>query len=209
VVLVTEGELTSDASGRSLSWLNSAGRYRESYHRLRMAGLDRYRTLFARHREADWLRFDGGLTWSAADQSAQLDDRHRHAQAHGYDSHRLRPAEVAAYTPGVDAAAVPDTGALWNPGEGWVDLPSLVRFLVDDFVARGGELVTNAGPSTIVTEAGAVTGVRTGRGDVYPADVAVLATGPAVPAMAAELGVRIPDATTIALLVIPNPSRSG
>jgi hypothetical protein len=37
----------------------------------------------------------------------------------------------------------------------------------------------------------------------------VLATGPAVPAMAAELGVRIPDATTIALLVTTNPCRSG
>ena len=66
VVLMTEGELTSDASGRSLSWLNSAGVRAEAYHRLRMAGLDRYRTLAAHHRVSDWLRFGGGLSWTTA-----------------------------------------------------------------------------------------------------------------------------------------------
>ena len=66
VVLVTDGELANNTSGRSLSWLNSAGAYSEVYHRLRIAGIDRYRTVAARHRVSDWLRFDGGLTWSAA-----------------------------------------------------------------------------------------------------------------------------------------------
>ena len=69
VVLVTEGELAGNASGRSLSWLNSAGIRSESYHRLRMAGIDRYRTLAAQHPGLDWLRFDGGLAWQAADQA--------------------------------------------------------------------------------------------------------------------------------------------
>ena len=54
-------------------------------------------------------------------------------------------AEVSAQTPGVNAAAIPDAGAIWNPGEGWVDLPSLVQFLIKDFLGRGGRLVTNAG----------------------------------------------------------------
>ena len=65
VVLVTEGELTNNASGRSLSWLNSAGVRSETYHRLRMAGIDRYRTVAAHHPVDDWLRFDGGLAWIA------------------------------------------------------------------------------------------------------------------------------------------------
>ena len=37
VILLTENEPSSGASGRSLSWLNAAGMWREPYHRLRMA----------------------------------------------------------------------------------------------------------------------------------------------------------------------------
>jgi glycine/D-amino acid oxidase-like deaminating enzyme len=66
VVLVTEGELADGASGRSLAWLNSAGTRSQPYHALRMAGIDRYRTLFAADPGREWLRFDGGLRWAAA-----------------------------------------------------------------------------------------------------------------------------------------------
>ena len=45
VTLVTDGPLASGASGRSLSWLNSAAPRTAAYHRLRMLGLDRYRLL--------------------------------------------------------------------------------------------------------------------------------------------------------------------
>ena len=52
---------------------------------------------------------------------------------------------------------------------------------------------------------GAVRAVRTASGERFEVDAAVLATGPAVPAMAAELGITIPDATPIALLVTTKP----
>lgn len=62
VTLVTEAEPASGASGRSLSWLNSARLRSPEYHELRMIGLERYRALAERHPGAPWLRFDGGLT---------------------------------------------------------------------------------------------------------------------------------------------------
>ena len=201
VALVTEGELTSGASGRSLSWLNSAGVRSEEYHRLRVAGIDRYRTLAARHPDADWLRFDGGLAWSGADLRAQ----HDHETAHGYDSRLLSRDEIARLVPGVDPAAVPGGQAVWNPGEGWVDLPSLAQVLAKEFAEHGGRLVANAGPVRVEHQGGAVTGVRTAAGDSLPADAVVLATGPAVPEMAAELGIAVPDATPISLLVTTAP----
>jgi glycine/D-amino acid oxidase-like deaminating enzyme len=207
VVLVTEGELTSGASGRSLSWLNAAGIRGEPYHRLRMAGIDRYRTLSAQHPGLNWLRFDGGLAWLTKDQAGDLHRQHEYELAHGYDSQLLAPDQIAARTPGVDPAAIPDHGALWRPGEGWVDLPSLVRFLVEDFTRYGGQLVTNAGRCRIVTEAGAVTGVRSERGTSFGVDAAVLAIGADVPAMAADLGFAIPEATPISLLVTTRPVR--
>jgi len=75
--------------------------------------------------------------------------RHRHEVGHGYESHLLRPQEIAAQVPDVDPDAVPATRAVWNPGEGWVDLPSLVKFLIKDFVEQRGRLVTHAGPSRV------------------------------------------------------------
>ena len=147
---------------------------------------------------ADWL----GRQLEEAD---RLRDRHRYAVAHGYESHLLRPEEIAAHVPGVDPSAIPAAGAVWNPGEGWVDLPSLVQFLIKDFVARGGRLVTNAGRSQVEVRDEAVSAVRTATGERFEVDAAVLATGPAVPAMAAELGIAIPDATPISLLVTTKP----
>ena len=205
VVLVTEGELTSEASGRSLSWLNSARGRAEAYHRLRMAGLDRYRTLAAHHRVSDWLRFGGGLSWTTAAEAQRMRDWHRDEWARGYESHLLGQDEVADRIGGVDPEAVPATGAVWNPGEGWVDLPSLVRFLIKDFVEHGGELVTRAGHCRVSVVSGHVDAVTTATGDRRTVDVAVLATGAAVPAMAAELGVTIPDATPVSLLVGTRP----
>ena len=205
VILLTENVLASGASGRSLSWLNAAGMWREHYHRLRIVGIDRYRTLSAQQRELRWLRFPGGLAWYPADKDEELRRRHDHEVAHGYDSHLLKPEEVSVRTPGVNAAAIPVTGAIWNPGEGWVDLPSLVQFLIKDFVERGGKLVTKAGKCSIRSKVDSVTGVATQAGQLVEADVVVLAAGAAVPAMVADLGVTIPDATPISLLVTSRP----
>jgi glycine/D-amino acid oxidase-like deaminating enzyme len=208
VVLVTDGALGSGATGRSLSWLNSAGARRESYHLLRMAGIDRYRTLAARHPgAAAWLRFDGGLSWSAPDLIESLLARHRHEVAHGYESRLLMASEVCAEVAGVEIAAIPESGAVWNPGEGWVDLPSLVRFLVDDFHARGGRLLTHAGRCAVELAGGAVSAIRTADGNHLAVDAAVVATGPAVPSMVSGLGVCIPDATPVSLLVTTSPVR--
>jgi glycine/D-amino acid oxidase-like deaminating enzyme len=207
VILLTENVLSSGASGRSLSWLNAAGMWREPYHRLRMVGIDRYRTLSAQQPGLRWLRFAGGLAWFPEANDEELRRRHDHQVAHGYDSHLLKPEGVSAHTPGVNTAAIPDTGAVWNPGEGWVDLPSLVQFLIKDFVGHGGKLVTNAGQCTVRTNAGSVAGVVTGAGELYGVDAAVLASGAAMPDMLADLGITIPDATTIALLVTSRPAR--
>jgi glycine/D-amino acid oxidase-like deaminating enzyme len=208
-LLVTEGALSSSASGRSLSWLNSAGRRSEAYHRLRTVGIDRYRTLASRHPDLDWLRFAGGLRWSAPESVDDQRADHAHEQALGYDSVWLTPDDVRRRFPAVDADQVPPTGAIWNPGEGWVDLPSLVELCVKELLDSGGDVVTEAGPTRLVTAGGRVRAVRTASGDEWPVDAAVLATGAGVPAAAAELGVHIPEATPLALLVRTAPVRTG
>ncbi|MDX0635860.1 FAD-dependent oxidoreductase [Sinorhizobium medicae] len=205
VTMLNEGPPAGGASGRSLSWLNSSRMRSEPYHRLRMAGIDRYRTLSARFPDADWLRFEGGLTWDADDASNGIDAAYRHEVSLGYDARHLSAGEVAAITPGVDTSTITPQGAIFNPGEGWVDLPSLIGLLLKEFAALGGTLVTDQGAAKIVVEGDRAVGAETAAGNRFTADAVVLATGPAVPKMVAEAGETIGDATPVALLVQTKP----
>ncbi|MGW3459938.1 NAD(P)/FAD-dependent oxidoreductase [Streptomyces olivaceoviridis] len=205
VVLVTESELADGASGRSLSWLNSFGGMRsEAYHRLRVLGIDRYRTFATRVPSSDFLRFDGGLTWAAPGE-----DAHRaafeHMRRNGYDAVWLTRDEVPRWAPGVDPAAVPEEGAIFNPGEGWVDLVALVRHLAGVFTEAGGVIRAGGGAADVVVEGGRAVAVRTGAGERIDVDAVLLATGADVPRMVRPYGVRIPDATPQALLVRTKP----
>lgn len=205
VTILNDGPPANGASGRSLSWLNSARMRSEPYHRLRMAGIDRYRTLSAQNPDAEWLRFDGGLTWDADDERNEIDAAYRHEVSLAYDALRLSAAEVARVAPGLDAGAITPQGAIFNPGEGWVDLPTLIGVLLEEFSALGGILVTDQGAARVVIEGGRAVGAETAKGYLHRADAVVLATGPAVPKMAAESGQTIGDGTPIALLVQTKP----
>jgi len=207
VTIVSDGGPAGGASGRSLSWLNSARRRDTPYHRLRLAGIDRYRTLAATRPEvAAWLRFDGGLTWDANEEANQIASVWQMEQEIGYDALLLSPAEVAAVTPGVNARAIARRGAIFNPGEGWVDLPSLIDLLLAEFRSRGGRLLEGAGRARITVAGGRATGVVTADQTAIEADAVLLAVGPATPATLAELDIRVPDATTISLLVKTTPT---
>jgi glycine/D-amino acid oxidase-like deaminating enzyme len=207
VTLVTEAGFASGASGRSLAWLNSFGIRSPEYHQLRMLGLDRYRTLAAR---ADVgvernLRFDGGLTWVADEKLDERRKAHDHMRDIGYAAEWVSPKEVAKLTPGIDPVAIPAEGAIFNPQEGWVDLPWLIQHLAGALLRLGGVIRANAGPSEVLVTGDRVTGVRSADGTLTPVDAAVLATGANVPRAVASLGVTIPDSTPIALLVRTTP----
>jgi glycine/D-amino acid oxidase-like deaminating enzyme len=210
VTLLTERSLADGASGRSLAWLNSAAIRDADYHALRIQGLDRYRALLAREGGAAgrWLVFGGGLTWWPRGREADLQHIHDHQLWVGYPVRRLDRDGVARLVPGVDPAAVPDTGALFNPDEGWVDLPSLVDHLVRRLVAAGGEVLTDCGPVRVDVHAGRAVGAVTADGSHFAADGVLLATGAAVPDMLAELGVVLPEQTPIAVLVRTEPVAS-
>jgi glycine/D-amino acid oxidase-like deaminating enzyme len=206
VTLFTEGRFASGASGRSLAWLNSHDRWSAEYRNLRLLGLDRYRTFASRVEGASsYLRFDGGLTWHAP---GKLEDR-RHAFEHmrrvGYAAQWVSAEEVAQLTPGVDPTAISPEGAIFNPQEGWVELPRLVSHLVDQLLALAGDVRPGSGRCQITVRGGSVTGVRTGTGEELPFDNAVLATGPDVPRTLAEHGIDLPDASTVPLLIRTRP----
>ncbi|WP_431917117.1 NAD(P)/FAD-dependent oxidoreductase [Nonomuraea jabiensis] len=204
VVLVTEAELASGASGRSLSWLNSAGARSGPYHLLRLLGIDRYRTLFAADPALEWLRFDGGLWWTTPDGAERTRARHEHEIERGYESHLLDRADVGGRVAGVRAG--PRGGlAIHNPGEGWVSLPHLIQQLADELVRRGGRLVTGAGRCSVTVEDGRARGVRSADGTSWSGDAVVVACGAQTPSVLAELGVNLPDASPLSMLVVTEP----
>jgi glycine/D-amino acid oxidase-like deaminating enzyme len=203
VTLVTEAGPASGASGRSLSWLNSAALRSPAYHRLRMEGIDRYRALAGALPDAGWLRFDGGLHWT--DDAGEVAATAAHQRAVGYAGRLLSRAEVASHVPGIATGVVPDGGALFNPDEGWVDLPSLIEHLLGRLARSGGHLRAGVGRAELVVRAGRAVGVRLADVMTVDADAVVLAAGAAVPALLAEVGAAIPDATTAACLVRTAP----
>lgn len=205
VTLLNDGPVANGASGRSLSWLNSSRMRSDAYHRLRMAGIDRYRALAARFGPAEWLSFEGGLTWDADDAANEIDAAFRHEISLAYDAEHLSAGAIEGRVAGVDARMVTPQGAIFNPGEGWVDLPSLIKVLLDEFTGRGGVVVTDAGAARVVVENGRAVGAATASGTMFSADAILLATGPSVPAMVAEAGQQIDDDTPVSLLVTTKP----
>lgn len=203
VTLVTEAGLASGASGRSLSWLNSAGTRSVEYHALRMAGIERYRVLSSQQPDVDWLEFDGGLFWDG--DKAATRRRHQAEAAHGYSSELLEPDDLAATTPGVDRDSVPGS-AIFNPAEGWVSLPHLIDHLMEEFTRRGGRLIEQAGRAGVLTDAGRAIGVTTEAAGQYLADAVLVACGPQTPVVVAPLGVHIDDASPVSMLVVTEPT---
>ena len=170
--------------------------WREPYHRLRIAGIDRYRTLSALQPGLRWLRFAGGLAWYPEGMVEELRRRHDHEVAHGYDSHLLRSEDVrVALLVSIRLPSLMPVPSGIRARDGSTCRASS-SFLIKDFLERGGKLVTEAGKCTVRSQADSVTGVATGGGELVEADAVVLATGAAVPGLVADLGITIPDATT-------------
>lgn len=204
VVLVTEGELASGASGRSLSWLNSAGERSEPYHRLRMAGIDRYRTLFAADPDRAWLKFDGGVFWEEQSAGSIL-DRHAYENAHAYDSHLVTPDQDAVRKAGINPEAV-QVQAILNPGEGWVSLPDLIDHLIEEFTLLGGRVVLQAGQGRVLLDdEGRAVGVSTTAAGEFRAAKVLVACGAQTPDVVRELGVEIPNGSPVSMLVLSEP----
>ncbi|MEW1962998.1 FAD-binding oxidoreductase [Microbacterium sp. NPDC077644] len=204
VTLVTQGSLADGASGRSIAWLNSSGDRSSAYHYLRLLAIDRYRTWAARHTDSSaYLRFDGALKWAGPEDSFRR--TFEFERSVGYDSLWIDRDDIERLAPGVDAAAIADEGAIFNPGEGWVSLPDIIAVLVAEARDAGATVIENAGEVRVDVHEGTAAGVILGDGSAVAADRVVLATGPAVPAHLVALGVTVPDASPAAFVLFTDP----
>lgn len=204
VTLVTTGPLASGASGRSIAWLNSSGARSAEYHYLRMLAIDRYRTWSAHHPESrHYIRFDGALKWAGPEETFR--DTFAFERSTGYHSLWIDRSDVSRVAPDVNPEAVAAEGAIYNPGEGWVNMPDFIPALVADALANGADVVEHAGDVRVDVQDGAAVGVILGDGTRLAAEQVVLATGGEVPAQLAALGVAVPDATPAAFVLFTDP----
>ncbi len=206
VTLFTEKSWASEASGRSLSWLNASGEWPESYFRLRMAGIARYQTLYHQLAPIDWLKFSGGVFWSRPE---EVERWHQAESAHGYQSMLLNsPEELTAIEPLADPQA--NCGkSVFNPGEGWVSLPELIHTLLAEFSALGGKTVQQAGkvlPSADIE--GKICGVITPEDGLLLFDRVLVACGADTPAVVGTLGYSLPDGSVLSMLAISEPANT-
>jgi glycine/D-amino acid oxidase-like deaminating enzyme len=204
VTLVTAGPLASGASSRSIAWLNSSGARSAEYHYLRMLAIDRYRTWTAHHPESrGYIRFDGAMKWAGPGET--FSDTFAFERSTGYHSVWVDRADVPRIAPDVDADAVAEEGAIYNPGEGWVNMPDFIPALVAEAAAGGARVIEHAGDVRVDVQDGVAAGVILGDGTRFAADHVVLATGGDVPAQLAALGVTVPDATPAAFVLFTDP----
>ncbi|MDF9277412.1 FAD-binding oxidoreductase [Arthrobacter sp. EH-1B-1] len=204
VTLVTAGSLANGASSRSIAWLNSSGARSAGYHNLRMLAIDRYRTWSAHHPESrGYIRFDGAMKWASPDKTFR--ETFAFERSNGYDSVWIDRADVPQVAPDVNVDAVAEEGAIYNPGEGWVNMPDFIPALVTEAVANGANIMEHAGDVRVDVQNGAAVGVILGDGTHVAADRVVLATGGEVPAQLAALGVTVPDATPAAFVLFTDP----
>jgi D-amino-acid dehydrogenase len=106
----------------------------------------------------------------------------------GLPSQALTPAEVAVRVPGARPGLA---GGIHFPGDAHLDPLAFVRGLAAHVQSRGVRIHTRTGVVGFETSGRRVTKVRTDQGD-FAADQIVLATGSWSPAIARDLGIRIP-----------------
>ncbi|WP_210415023.1 NAD(P)/FAD-dependent oxidoreductase [Microlunatus elymi] len=94
---------------------------------------------------------------------------------------------------------------MFNPEDGWVDLPGLISLLLKEFLALDGAVITGAGECRVDHGDGKISGVITGNGRRIRADRVLLAAGAGTPQLTTELGFELPEQSPIAALVRARP----
>ncbi|WMD22198.1 FAD-binding oxidoreductase [Achromobacter seleniivolatilans] len=189
------------ASLRSYSWLNAFGAAPESYRRLRLLSLDRYRALAAAVPQAGWLRFHGSLTWRNAAQQEQLKSRAAQLGESGYSARWLDTDQAIHAEPALDRAAIDGFGLVESSIEGWIDLPEYLSVLRQGLSARQVQFVTVGQSPRLQAAGGKITGLVIDDGGTIHADAVVLAVGAGTPEVLRQVGFELPAQTNNALLV--------
>ena len=208
--LVTLLDATRAGGGtslRSFAWLNAHNKQPRGYHALNVAGMQAHVELEKELGSMGWRHGGGCLEWTTdeAERGVQRARADR-LQGWGYSVSWISAPEARALEPDLDPAALGDAPVAWYPDEGWMDPGIYIGALLHRFAALGGRLLTGTQVSALLLRGGAVTGVRTARGETIGADLVINCTGGAVNTVTREQGLHVLMASTFGLLAVTAPA---
>ena len=185
-------ERTRIASGTSWHAAGLVARARGSHPMTELAnyGVDLHRGLAEETGVDVHFRPTGSLTLAENDgRMTELRYAASIARHHGIEAHLLEPAEIREVWPLISTDGL--VGALLQPGDGTVNPGYAALALAKGAHDRGVTIRESVPVSALLTEDGAVRGVRTDRGDVE-AETVVLACGLWTRDLAATVDVPVP-----------------
>ena len=207
VTMVEAAEPGQGATRVSFAWLNSYDKNPFPYHDLNRRSIEMWER-FARRLGGDIdLVWGGELRWTVTPEGADaLVARAKELNAWGYPTRIIDAAELRRLEPGLEPGAM--TAASYTDIDGHVNAEDVVRACIDQALARGAELRTQAPVTGLqIGRAGRIEGVTIGD-QTIPCDVAVLAGGPDMPALAALGHVALPLYHTFGATILTEPIAS-
>ncbi|HEU5486036.1 MAG TPA: FAD-binding oxidoreductase [Microlunatus sp.] len=187
VALVDVGQPGSGVTADSFAWVGSSGVRAGPAAGLRSTAAQEYHRLEA-ELAALPVTWSGSLSWGAADTSPEA----------GPGQEIVDATTVAKLEP---ALRQPPEWAVWAPGDGAVDAVGVTEQLVAGARANGAAVRPHTPVTSVRVDAtGRAAGVETVAGTIAAATV-VLAAGVATASLCAPLGVRVPVASSPAMLL--------
>ncbi|MGB3246389.1 MAG: FAD-dependent oxidoreductase [Sulfitobacter sp.] len=180
VTVVDAATVAAGATGQSFGWINASFFADAAHFALRAEGIEAHRRLC---RDLDLpVTWSGCLCWE--EQGAALEARASALSRMGYGVEILSKPEIAKREPHLCAPEA----ALYFEAEGAAEPAALAATLL---AASGARVMSGCPATEIVTEKGAVRGLRI-PGGVLLADRVIVAGGTGSTALLAPLGVALP-----------------
>jgi glycine/D-amino acid oxidase-like deaminating enzyme len=206
VTVLDAGRPAGGTSGSTFAWANAQDKSPDAYLRLNVDGQREYATL-AGSLGTDWYHPGGDLLLGAGPAADKVHDKIERHRAVGYPVEELDRAALAALEPSLD----PPDGDLvvaHFTSEAWIAVPLLVGRLLEAARAAGAVVRSGCPVDGFDVIGDRIDAVRIGSERV-PADLVVLAAGPASEQQAALAGVELPMAPSPGLLVVTEPLATG
>jgi glycine/D-amino acid oxidase-like deaminating enzyme len=189
IQVVEQGELAGATSGQAAGLVGQVRATTERC-RLAMASVAAYSQIEQETgHTADWRQTGSVRIAMTAERTAEFEALAVVARSAGLEVEFLTPGRLSELCPVLDTGHV--RAALWCPTDGYLQPNSLVMAYVAAARERGVTFAPHTTVTGICLTGGAVTGVRTDRGDVVTSTV-INAAGPWAAAVAALAGLDIP-----------------
>src|SRR5882724_27206 len=189
LLLLEQGQLSCGTTWHAAGLVGQL-RATESGTRLVQYSTELYSRLEEETGQSTGFRRCGGVTVARTpERLTQLRRTAATAEAFGLDCELISPVRAGELFPMMDTADL--CGALWLPGDGRADPTDLTAALARGARTRGAIIRERTRVTGISTAGGAVTGVRTGEGDIE-AEIVVNCAGQWAKQVGALAGVNVP-----------------